>query len=345
MTAISFTGTGKHPTFDSTSIKCRESMKQGYLAGKRWCVYVFNHHTDLISNLGVLAATTMFLASKVFPNAPAFLPQIAIIILNRGVIIWVNEQVRDLYKSCRDFRLVTSGQWEALSTTAVKVSVKAVDLFLTCAMFAASCAIFFGLTGISTYIYTTMRPLALGSLVCGLSTKCYDYYVDKSVLKYLDQIDASQDTQQASQKIAKLMKCVLEVLVLPLEEQQALDTAQEERSFVEERSLARKIVRQFDLWTVQTFQDSLKEKKTLNNARMEAIKLFYSVKDSIVNRQAAIEANLSLMGLGYVAMAVSRAWPDTVADMSARWVMSVLYTDELVRQKLFQWDLAKTLAN
>jgi hypothetical protein len=139
------------------------------------------------------------------------------------------------------------------------------------------------------------------------------------------------------------MKCFLEVLVLPIDKQKALDAAQEEKLFVEERLLTRRIVRQLDLWTVQTFQASLKDKKTVENARMEAIKLFYSVKDSMMNRQAAIEANLGLMGLGYAAMAVSRAWPDTVADMSARWVMSVLYTDELVRQKLFQWDLAKAL--
>jgi hypothetical protein len=142
---------------------CRDLIKRGYLVGKRWCLYVFNNHTDLVSNLGVLVATTMFLASKVFVNAPAFLPRAAIIILNRGVIIWVNEQVRDLRKSCRDFSLITSQEWEALLTTAIKVSVKGIDLLLTCAMFGASCAIFFGMTAVSAYVYSMMRPLALGS--------------------------------------------------------------------------------------------------------------------------------------------------------------------------------------
>lgn len=171
----------------------------------------------------------------------------------------------------------------------------------------------------------------------------YDYFVDNALLRQLAALESGDDDRLASQHIAKVMKCFLEVLVLPVAEQQALDKQPAEDTFIAERRLARKIVRQLDMWTVQTFRDSLKDKTKLHNARAEAIKLFYSVKDSMMNGQAAIEANLSLMALGYGAMAISRAWPDTVADMSARWVMSVLYTDELVRQKIFQWDLAKAI--
>lgn len=326
-----------------TAAEWGASIRHSYFTGKRWCLYALNNHTDLISNLGVLVATTCFLASKVFVNAPAFLPRMAIIILNRGVIIWLNEQVKDLLKSCRDFRIINAGEWQAYAVTAIKVAEKAVGVLLTCGMFGASCATFFGMTALTTSLYSIMRPFSLSALGVGVACKAYDYFVDNALLKQLAALESAGDDRSASRQIAKVMKCFLEVLVLPIEEQQALDRQQEEDQFLAERRLARKIVRQLDMWTVQTFRDSLKDKSKSDTPRIEAIKLFYSVKDSMANSQAAVEANLSLMALGYGAMAISRAWPDTVADMSARWAMSVLYTDELVRQKIFQWDLAKAI--
>lgn len=142
----------------AAAVEWGESIQHGYFVGKRWCLYALNNHTDLISNLGVLVATTCFLASKIFVNAPAFLPRIAIIILNRGVIIWLNEQVRDLLKSCQDFRVIHTDEWQAYAVTAIKVTEKAVGVLLTCGMFGASCATFFGMTALTMSLYGIMRP-------------------------------------------------------------------------------------------------------------------------------------------------------------------------------------------
>ena len=76
---------------------------------------------------------------------------------------------------------------------------------------------------------------------------------------------------------------------------------------------------------------------------IDALKLFYGIKDGMQNTQAATKANLILTSLGYISMGICRAFPDTLIEMFTRWSMSVLYTDKFIYEKFFQADLAERI--
>lgn len=291
------------------------------------CVRVLNKHTDLISSGGILAITTCLLAGKIFQSIPRILPRIAKVVFDFGGVIWLNVQVRDVIKNGRDLsRTIKNHDLPAMLEVAAKVLVKGVNVLLTCAIFAGSIVAACGLPQYALALALAIRPVGLACLGVNIISDIRDYVVNERVLQRLALID-----QQST--IAKVMTCFLEI-INPCAILNDVSV-----SWTEERRLADVIVRQLDTFTVETFQEMLRKKRENVDARMEAMKLFYSVKDGMLCKQAGTKANLSLIVLGYISMGICRAFPDSLVEMSTRWAMSVLYTDELIRQKLFQVDL------
>lgn len=307
------------------------------LAQKGWnfSVRVLNKHTDLISSLGILAITTCLLAAKIFKNIPSILPRLANVVFNYGGIIWLNVQVRDFIKSCRDWgRVVGQGDWQALLETTAKVFVKGVNILLTCAFFGASVAAAVGFPQLTLALHMAVRPLSLTSLAINIAGDVRDYFANEEVLKQLDSLETDCKTDR---QIAKVMGCFLEIVMRPKHV-----PCRGLLQWSKERKLADFIVRQLDTYTLETFQEGLGKKRALSDVRQEVLKLFYNVQDSMRNRQANTKANLFLTVVGYVSMGICRAFPETVVEKATRFGMSVMYTDELIRQKLFQADLAES---
>jgi hypothetical protein len=253
----------------------------------RWGIRVLNKHTDLISSGGILAITTCLLAAKVFKSIPSMLPRLALVVFNFGGIIWLNVQVRDFVKSCRDFSMVVADrEWNVLAETAVKVFVKGVNILLTCGIFAASVVAAIGFPQSTAVMYVAMRPVALANLALTIGGDIRDYFVNEALLKDLKD---AENSLQASSIIAKTMLCFLEIIGQQKEKKMQVEMNKEKR-------LAGALIRQLDLFTLETFRESLSQKKDRQHARMEACKLFYAVQDSVHNKQASTKANLSLWG-------------------------------------------------
>lgn len=297
----------------------------------RWFVRILNKHTDLISSCGILAITTCLLAGKIFQSMPKILPRIAKVVFDFGGIIWLNVQVRDLLKSGRDLsRSCHHSEWQAAVEVAAKVFVKGVNIILTSAFFCGSFVAACGFPQTMLALALAVRPLGLACLGLNILTDVRDYFVNETVLERLSLIE---DGDPRGVTVAKVMTCFLEIVV------QHKATRDISGPWVEEKRLARVLVRQLDTQTLETFREMLAKEREKENPRLDAIKLFYSVKDGMRSKQAGTKANISLILLGYLSMGLCRAFPESLIEMGTRWGMSVLYTDELIRQKLFQKDL------
>ena len=209
------------------------------------------------------------------------------------------------------------------------------NILLTCAFFGASVAAAIGFPHLTMAMHLAVRPLALASLATNIATDVRDYFVNEGILKEMDRLEKYSRTDR---QIAKVMSCFLEIVMRP-KHVPCLGLSQ----WPEERKLAERIVRQLDTYTLETFQEGLAKPRRIGDVRQEVLKLFYAVQDSMRNKQSNTKANLFLTGLGYVSMGICRAFPETVTEKATRWGMSVLYTDELIRQKLYQSDLAAIL--
>jgi hypothetical protein len=307
------------------------AVKQKAAVGWHWCVKVLDKHTDLISSVGILAITTCLFAAKIYSSIPSIIPRLSRFVLNFGGIIWLNVEVRDFRKSCRDFYLATGiRDLQGLVVTAAKVFVKASDILLTCGMFLASAVALGGFPQMTAGMYLAMRPIAIVSLGMRIATEVYDYFANEKLLQMLRRI--SQLSHQYSLRQG-IMRCFFECLYLS----RKTDILSLFPKKVKKLSV--KLLRQLDLATLETFRENL-SKNIREDPYRKNLKLFYSLKESMQNKQAMTQANLSLIALGYFSMGICRIFPDTLLEMGFRWGMSVLYTDELLRQKFFQADLA-----
>jgi hypothetical protein len=299
-------------------------------AGWNWGARLLNRQTDLISSSGILAITTCLLASKIFEGLPPLLPRLSRIVFNFGGIIWLNPQAKDFLKTGTDLtRALHLKQWTAFLETTLKVVNQAFGILLTCVTFGCSFISAFGFPQISLAIQFALRPAALASLAATIFSDVRDYFINEALLKQFHQIENAPD---AAMRIPQVVIALLEAM------------QRHPTSSGSHQLFADRVVRQLHRLTIETFQEKLAAKEAVEDLRVEALKLFFLLKDSIASKQASTEANLSLMVMGYIGMGICRAFPESLLEIFTRWSMSVLYTDELIRQKLFEADLAQALA-
>lgn len=295
----------------------------------RWSVNVLNKHTDMISSGGILIITTCLLADKIFKGIHPFVPRLALAVFNFGGIIWLNVQMRDLLKSGRDLeRSLYLRDWPAFIDTAIKVFLKTTGVLLTCGTFGAAVAALVGFPQVAVGVYVVMKPLGLANLFVTIATDITDYFQNESIVRKLEKMETGEG---AADRLIKTAACFFEILQKKFKHSETR---------TEEFSLAHRLVRQLDTQTLETFQENWNT-ASAEKAREASIRRFFAIKDSLVNRQAGTRANLSLIGMGYISMGICRLYPNSVQEMFSRWVMSVLYTDELIKQKLFQYQLAQ----
>lgn len=307
-----------------------------WLEGKAdFVMKVLDKHTDVISNLGILATTTCLLAAKIFEHTPKILPRVANFIYNYGVIIWLNVQIRDFLKSTNDFfrtfTLSGLGGMVGIVETAAKVFVKGTNIILTCAMFTGAVISAIAIPEAYLAVALSIRTFSLTSLFINILSDVRDYFANEDLLRRLELMETNPN---GSVLIGKVMVCFLEIV-------KNVETPSKVSSeWREEWKLADRLVRQLDNYTFETFKESLKVYRKEKNSLVDALKLFYGVIDGMKANQAYTKANLTLSALGYLSMGICKAFPDSLIEMSTRWTMSVLYTDEFIQRKFFQSDLA-----
>lgn len=320
-----------YDAFGFSSQPVEEWVKAKAVFAKR----ILDKHTDVISNLGILGITTCLLASKIFEKTPKILPRAAMVIYNYGGLIWLNVQARDLMKSVKDFtRSYQMASVDGLVETAAKVFVKGANILLTCVIFTGSVISTIAIPEASLAIALSIRSFSLSCLAINILSDVRDYFANEALLKRLEEVDASPE---GSLLIGKIMVCFLEI-IKDVETPSVIST-----EWKEEWALADRLVRQLDNYTFETFKESLQEDRKEKNHLVDALKLFYGVKDGMQSNQGSTKANLSLTALGYFSMGICRAYPDSLIEMLARWSMSVLYSDEFIQRKFFQFDLAERI--
>lgn len=327
-------GISQTPMF-CESVNLRYPIQDWVNENIKFAKRVLDKHTDVISNLGILAITTCLLASKIFEQTPKILPKMAMVVYNYGGLIWLNVQARDLNKSVKDcLRSCQMANIGGTVETAAKVFVKGSNIILTCVIFAGSVISAVAFPETSLAIALSIRSFSLSCLGINILSDVRDYVANEALLKRLEELDSNAE---GSVLIGKVMVCFLEII-------KDLKTPSKVTSeWEEEWKLADRLVRQLDHYTLETFKESLEQDRKEKNPLVDALKLFYGVVDGMKSNQGTTKANLSLIALGYFSMGLCRAFPDSLTEMLSRWIMSVLYSDEFIQRKFFQADLAERI--
>lgn len=285
-------------------------IQHRFSSGLDWCTKVVHNHSDLVSSLGILSITSCLFAAKIFPQIPPLIPRFSLVVLNFTGIISLNMQARDVVKSAQDFCFsLKINDLKGMALTAVKVAVKGINTLLTVGMFGAAIIAFCGFPQVTTMMYLAMRPFAVIALTVGIASDVADYFLNEELLKKFETVSNPTQLAEEFTELVVSKKSSLQVV---------------------------EIHRQLDMQVIETFQDNLK-------SYHENEKIFPLIQESLQSKQMGTETNLSLIVMGYIAMGICRMFPDSIAEMATRWSISMYYTGELIRQKIFRKNLESQL--
>ncbi len=256
-------------------------------------------HSDVVQSALILSLNTTILISKIWLAIPRAIPRSAFAYLNYVGILSLPVQWSDIKKCAEDTSLAFSSRdKKAVFLTATKVAVKAINAFLTTAMFSAALISLVGFHPLSLAIYATLRPLAASALFTGIGLEASDFYENNSLLKELDS------------SVVKAGAVAREF-------------------FTKQGPFGVRIRRRLEAYKLDEFQEKMSLKTPGNQ-------VFASITKSLLEKQESTAQNLHLVAFNYFAIGVCRLYPDTLIQSALMTGISAYYTRKLIIEKLVQ---------
>jgi hypothetical protein len=161
-------------------------------------MFLYKHHSDLLSSFSVLTLNGLILTSKISNRIPKTIPRISVAFLSYTGLISLNIQAREFKKTVHDFQSAFQGQ-ETLDSIVcgLKTYVKGCDILLQLTCSIASLLALFGMSAVAGTIFAATPPFALLSLALSIATELYQW-------QKIDQLSHSPPTS-FTPKIIRLL--------------------------------------------------------------------------------------------------------------------------------------------
>lgn len=240
----------------------------------------------LYSDATIFTANSVILASKLTNKIPQVIPNLFRSVLSYTGLICLPFQFHDLTKNFRDLTYsIKLKEMKAIAHTALKISLRVMEIFL---LIAGSAAVFLLLTPlapVSTLIFNAMIPFALPCFFLPLGLDCIDTREDKMLLKLLDD---DFFLEKATKGLRKYF----------------------EREREPKNSLTLTILKQCTPYTLNELKQNLSKE---------------SLKTALKTRLVVSNIDITLKGIGQVGMAIGRLYPNSLAQAASIWCISLLY--------------------
>lgn len=270
-------------------------------------------HSDLISSFGYLALDTAIFAAKLFKQFPQVIGRASSVALNYMGVVELNFQWDAFWKNHQDSAWAyRAGEKTGFFISALKTSLKGIDIILCCGLFAASIFTLFGYASAALTIYKMLRPVGVITYFPFIGLIISDYFVNKSLVNRMKAIKEAPD---------KIKRVVDQILI-------------NGGNRSEEKTLGLLVVRQLDHNVFKTLETKLKENKVLDYQEM-----WSSLTNGIEKKLEFTKKNMGLTVLGYLFLGLCRAYPDTLLQSGLQWFICLLYTSKSVEEKYDQEKL------
>lgn len=293
-------------------------------------IRVYNKHSELFSNLTIVSLNSILLLSKIYEQIPRVIPRTALVVFSYTGIISLNAQIKSLFKSSRDFSNAFSlRDAQGMLFTAMKVSVKGLNIILTASMFAAAVIALAGFPTITLAMYAVMRPFGVAGWIGAIANEACDYQQNQKVLGDLEVMRKSPNVDERIHNFAMHSFDLIRPGSLgPIKGK-------------DERKLASRVLRQIGDYDVEAYRENIAKLalgsqrlgKPLTIDQQAAWLHFQNVQGSLEKQVKVATANLGLRVLCYGALGVCKAYPDSIAQWSSMWGISVLYLVKHIYEK------------
>lgn len=293
------------PVFSSPTISFQKKEKLSFVElGKR--IYSrFSEHTDLLNSFGYLLLNTSMVASRIFNSIPRVVGNGIYAVFGYFGVLSVGYQWKAITKSVQDCAIAFHLQdYPGLVTTALRVAVQGIDMLLCYGLFAAALLSLGGYSVQALFFYGFMRPIGLASFFAGIGLEIQSYFVNDAVIERIQKYIREHICSEGIEQIDKIIKT----------------NRVDNHVSKEDAFLFMRLLRQLD----ERMIEMLKEK---------AAKKYEPLLEGLKSKQDWTRNNLVLTVLGYVAIGIGRAFPNTLIQSTANWYMSLLYTSKLIQEK------------
>lgn len=286
-------------TFSPITLKLRDSW-----TGFQPILKPIREHLDLISSTTSTIANFVFLSGKLFAQIPATLTRSAFVVMNSIGLLYMDWQVSFTLKTTKDSVMsLKMDVWQLVALTVAATVSGISDLLLMLAGVGASVASWAGRQSISSSIYTVTRPWGVTFLFVAAALDIGNRLLHYSLKGRLTQL-------MHDEKAKDRCEAILNTLI-----SKPADIDPKDRFLVAAIRIA------MDKYTLETLLTRLTSRK-----RCDAHLLMKQVKDNIEVQSAFTWNNLCLRILGYPALYLCKAYPDTLVHAATLCTTSILHT-------------------
>jgi len=293
-----------NPTFDSFY-----SAVSGYFHQPGRLIADVRANMDIISSV----ANTTFLVGKLFPVVPEMITRTAFLCVNVTGFLYLDFQWNCINKYAQD----TLCSWAAQDVTtliasAAKTVTAVSDLFLMVLGCTAAAAAWLGQRAVQKRLYAITCPWGLTFLIVAVALDVWSYAASQRALQLLT--DVQRQANDACRPNELLM-----ALKQPQRKNQnphALYTASQIRAVLDTYS-----------WT-----------KLQNRLHARERGLVDRLHTELNTMTGASVSKFGLRGFGYVALFISKAYPDTLIQAVSLCASSMLYTLHSLYRRAQQAD-------
>lgn len=288
--------------------KISKSINIPVIADK--CRQVYREHSDLVFQISIIALNSMVLISKVYSKESPLFAKFTYASYNFVGVIFINRQIKDLTKSCKDFKYCLQAKdREKIIISALKTSYLAINILLTGSLFVAAIFSLFSYPTIAITIYSIIKPFAIYSLVVEIGAQLYNYKINQDLKVKFKSINSDQKIEKIAKHFISLVK---------------------QENCPEEID---KNLKKFSLHIFCQLDDYMIKQLKKNVSEIDLNSFFDKLKTDIDKRCTFTKADLALMATGYACLGVGRLWPESLAQSAANLFISVLHLINLINLK------------
>lgn len=278
----------------------------------------FKRHSDLVTSVAIFSLNSCVMAAKASRQVPNLVGHSANVALSYVGVISTPAQVHYLGKTWSDVtRAVRDRDMLAIGPVAVKVANEAVNVLLTVGNFVAAVAKLVNRPAFAIAFYATCRPVAVAGTVATIFVDLFGWVSNSRLITRLDGLQSGSDA-----KVQQLFRDIVSGETTEDPDLKHLTT-------LVQRTLDR------DTWNALAAR-ATRSMEEGDLTGEEARALLATVQKYCARQDEFYKAGVGLRALGYAAMAVCRANPDTLVQSITLWGMGLLYTSKLAYEKVAQ---------
>ncbi len=270
-------------------------------------------HLDLISYTVTMVSNAVFLAGKLFSTVPELVTRTSFLLMNTVGLLYLDWQVSATVKSSKDCQLARRVcNWPLVGQTALCTLNGASDTLLIIGGFLASLASWAKYPSVRATLYTIMRPWGVTFIFVAAGLDVLYYLTYRRVTQQLERVCQAPDSVLRA-------KCILHIL-------------KGGDGDSNDAHLASLVRASMDKYTLEVLLSRLDDKDT------DSLLLLTQIKENIATQHITERITLGLRAIGYVALGLNKAFPDTLVQPITYFATSLLYAANRAYKK---WQEAR----